>query len=282
MQINEKDQYDEKGIIGAPVNNDGNQYEIKENSFNNNDSEVIEINNIANEKEEIDKILPNIDERKNYVAEKNIDFSVILKKKWWSLFLKRTFDVFASFFGLIILSPIFIIVAIIIATTSRGGVFFKQERVGKNGKIFKIIKFRTMTKNAESVGMRITVGKDIRITKVGRFLRATKIDELPQLFNVLFGEMSLVGARPEVSKYVAMYSDYEKNILRIRPGITELSSIVFKDESSELARAESPEYAYINEIMPIKLEYNLDYLSKLGLFYDIKLIFKTLIAIAKD
>ncbi|MEG1536596.1 MAG: sugar transferase [Clostridia bacterium] len=211
-----------------------------------------------------------------------MDFDVILKRKWFSRFCKRAFDICSSFLGLIILLPFFVIFAIMVATTSKGGVFFKQERIGRNGKPFKIIKFRTMTKNAESVGMQITVGQDMRITKVGKFLRATKIDELPQLFNVLFGQMSFVGARPEVPKYVAMYSDYEKNILKIRPGITELSSIVYRDEASALAEAECPEYMYVNEIMTKKLEYNLDYIEKLGLCYDIKLIFKTLIAIVKD
>lgn len=191
-------------------------------------------------------------------------------------FCKRIFDFFASLFGLIFLSPLFIAVSLAIVCTSRGGVFFKQTRVGKNGKPFKIYKFRTMVQNAESKGMQITVGDDARVTKVGRILRKTKIDELPQLINVLKGNMSLVGPRPEVPKYVALYNDEQKKVLSVKPGITDLASIEYKDENSLLESGDNPEEKYINEIMPAKLALNLQYLQNRGFFYDIKLIFLTI------
>ena len=158
-------------------------------------------------------------------SKKPLDFDEIFKKKKFQLFLKRIFDCFVSFIGLIILLPIFLAIAIIIKLDSTGPVFYKQIRVGKNGNTFKIFKFRTMIQDAEKVGLQITVDKDSRITKSGEFLRKTKIDELPQLINVLIGDMSFVGPRPEVPKYVAMYDCYQKNILRLRPGITDIASI---------------------------------------------------------
>lgn len=208
-----------------------------------------------------------------------INFDALLKKKRFSLFFKRCFDICASFFGIIFLSPILIVCAILVGCGSKGGVFFRQIRVGKNGKCFRILKFRTMVVDAESKGMQITVGADNRITGVGKFLRKTKLDELPQLFNVLVGQMSFVGPRPEVPKYVDMYTEYQKNVLRIRPGITELASIVYRDENEVLAESDDPEQTYINEVMQKKLELNMEYMQKMGLFYDIKLIFKTLLAI---
>ena len=210
-----------------------------------------------------------------------INFDALLKKKRFSLFLKRCFDIFASFFGIIFFSPILIICAILVGCGSKGGVFFRQVRVGKNGKEFRIFKFRTMVVDAEAKGMQITVGEDKRITKVGKFLRKTKLDELPQLFNVLVGQMSFVGPRPEVPKYVDMYTKYQRNVLRIRPGITELASIVYRDENEVLAQSDNPEETYINEVMQKKLELNMEYMQKMGLFYDIKLIFKTFLAILK-
>lgn len=210
-----------------------------------------------------------------------IDFDVLMKSKKFSLFLKRGFDIFASALGLIILSPILIIVSLIIALTSKGGVFFRQTRVGKNGREFRIFKFRTMVVDAESKGMQITVGADNRITKIGKVLRKAKIDELPQLINVFIGQMSFVGYRPEVPCYVAMYTDYERNVLRIKPGITDLASITYRDENEILDNSEDPEYTYINEIMPTKLALNMEYMKKMGFWYDIGLIFKTFLAILK-
>lgn len=191
-------------------------------------------------------------------------------------FLKRTFDIFASVFGLIALLPLFFVVSLIIGTTSRGGVFFRQVRVGKNGKLFKIFKFRTMRANSEKLGMQITVNADNRITKMGRLLRKAKIDELPQLINVLFGAMSFVGPRPEVPYYVDMYSEEQRKVLTVKPGITDLASIEYRDENNLLMSNENPEEKYINEIMPAKLNLNLAYIEKRSFFYDLSLIIKTL------
>lgn len=208
-----------------------------------------------------------------------IDFDAVLKKKRAALFFKRCFDIFASLFGLLFLAIPFVFIAIAIKTSSKGPVYFRQERVGKNGKLFRIFKFRTMVSDAESKGMQITVGADSRITKVGKFLRKTKIDELPQLINVLLGQMSFVGPRPEVPRYVELYTDYQRNVLRIKPGITELASIIYKDENEVLAQSDDPEKSYIEEIMPKKIEINMEYIQKMNVFYDIKLIFKTFAAV---
>ena len=190
-------------------------------------------------------------------------------------FFKRLFDICASLFGIIILSPLFIVIAILIKATSKGPVIFKQERVGLNGKHFKIWKFRSMVVNAESKGLQITSNGDARITKVGGFIRKYKIDELAQLFNVLFGQMSFVGPRPEVPKYVAMYNDEQKKVLTVKPGITDLASIEYCDENSLIDASSDAEKTYIEEIMPAKLKLNLEYIEKAGFFYDIGLIFKT-------
>ncbi len=210
-----------------------------------------------------------------------VDFDALLKKKSFSLFLKRCFDITASALGLLVLAIPFLIIAVIIKATSKGPVFFRQVRVGKGGKEFRIFKFRTMVVDAEKRGMQITVGADSRITGIGKFLRKTKVDELPQLINVLIGQMSFVGPRPEVPKYVAMYSDYQRNILKIKPGITELASIVYRDENDVLAKSDDPEATYINEIMPRKIELNIEYMQKMGFWYDIKLIFMTFAAILR-
>lgn len=191
-------------------------------------------------------------------------------------FFKRCFDLFSSFFGILLLSPIFLIVAIAIKCSSKGPVLFKQERVGKGGKTFKIMKFRSMVVDAEAKGMQITTDRDNRITKVGKFIRKTKIDELPQLFNVFIGQMSFVGPRPEVPKYVAMYNEEQRQVLSVKPGITDLASIEFRNENDLLDGDDDPETKYIQEIMPAKLELNLKYISKAGFFYDIGLIFKTI------
>ena len=203
----------------------------------------------------------------------------ILEKKQKQLYLKRIFDIFASLFGLIILSVVLIIISIIIKITSKGPIFYRQVRVGKDNKDFKIYKFRTMIVDADKKGMLITVGEDKRITGIGKFLRKTKIDELPQLINVLSGDMSFVGPRPEVRKYVNLYDDYQVNVLKIRPGITDLASIKYRDESAILGKSPNPEATYIDEIMPTKLEINLEYINKLSLIYDIKLILSTIFKI---
>lgn len=194
----------------------------------------------------------------------------------FNIVLKRTFDIVASGLGIIILSPVLLIIAILIKVGSDGPCLFKQQRVGRNEKIFNILKFRTMVVNAESLGKQITVGEDNRITKIGSVLRKYKLDELPQLINVFRGDMSLVGPRPEVPKYVAMYTEEQKKIFKVRPGITDLASIRYKDENELLGSVDNPEEFYINVIMPDKLKLNMEYIQKSNLFFDIKVIFETI------
>ncbi|MEQ8154570.1 MAG: sugar transferase [Clostridiaceae bacterium] len=191
-------------------------------------------------------------------------------------FFKRIFDFVLSLAGLIILSPFFIIISILIRKDGKGSIFFKQKRVGKNSKEFLIYKFRTMVPDAERLGTQITIGKDNRITRVGAFLRKYKLDELPQLINVLVGEMSLVGPRPEVPRYVNMYSEEQRKVLLVRPGITDLASIRYKDENDLLGSVEDPEQFYINTIMPDKLKLNLEYIEKSNIFLDLFIILKTI------
>ena len=191
--------------------------------------------------------------------------------------IKRGIDILFSLIGLICLFPFFIFISFFIYITSKGGVFFVQLRVGKNNKDFKLYKFRTMFLNSDSKGL-LTVGNnDKRITKLGYYLRKNKLDELPQLINVLNGTMSLVGPRPEVRKYVNLYNSEQKSILDVKPGITDLASIMYFNENEILANSVNPEQTYINEIMPIKLELNKQYINEMSLLTDLKIIFKTFI-----
>jgi lipopolysaccharide/colanic/teichoic acid biosynthesis glycosyltransferase len=208
--------------------------------------------------------------------EYSLNIDTILQQKRLQLILKRIFDILVSFVGLVILSPLFIVLAIVIVSDSKGSVFFKQTRVGRNGVPFKIYKFRTMIEDAEAKGMQLTVGDDSRITNVGTFLRKTKIDELPQLINVFKGEMSFVGPRPEVPKYVELYTEDQRQVLMVRPGITDLASIEYRNESELLATADNPEKVYIEEVMPRKIELNKKYIENISLCGDIRVIFKTL------
>ena len=189
---------------------------------------------------------------------------------------KRIFDLLFSLMGILVLAPIFLAIAVWIKVDSPGSVFFRQVRVGQFGKEFRIYKFRTMVTNAEALGKQITVGEDPRITDCGRFLRKYKLDELPQLFNVLKGDMSLVGSRPEVPKYVALYTPEQLKVLELPPGITDLASIRFRNESELLAQAENPEEFYVKEIMPQKLELNKQYLAQDNLIFDLYIILQTL------
>lgn len=194
---------------------------------------------------------------------------------------KRLFDLFFTIPGLIILSPLFAAIAVWIKVDSSGTVFFRQERVGIYGKLFRIFKFRTMCLDAEAKGRQITVGADPRITKSGAFLRKYKLDELPQLINVVLGEMSLVGPRPEVPRYVAMYPEkVREHVLSVPPGITDYASIEYKDENTILGNAGDPDKAYIEEVMPVKLAYYQRYVSERSLWGDFLLIVKTFKAIA--
>ena len=194
--------------------------------------------------------------------------------------LKRIFDTTLSLFGLIILLPFMLIIAILIKIDSKGPIFFKQIRVTKGGREFKILKYRTMRVGSDKYSQ-ITVGKDERITKIGSFLRKYKLDEIPQLINVLIGDMSLVGPRPEVPKYVVLYTDEQKEILKVRAGITDYASIEFSDENDLLALEEEPEKAYIEKIMPKKIELNKKYLSETSVLTDIKIILLTIKKILK-
>lgn len=190
---------------------------------------------------------------------------------------KRLFDLFWTIPSLFLLSPIFLFIGVWVKIDSPGPVFFRQERVGRFGKSFRIFKFRTMCLDAESKGRQITVGADPRITRSGNFLRKTKLDELPQLINVILGEMTLVGPRPEVPRYVALYpTDVRERVLSVPPGITDNASIEYKDESTILGQAADPDKAYIEEVMPIKLEYYQRYVAERSLWLDFTLILRTL------
>ena len=191
--------------------------------------------------------------------------------------IKRIFDFVCSSLGIIVLSPILILIAIMIKTDSNGPVFFKQIRVGEKNREFEILKFRTMVVDAEKLGRQITVGNDSRITKIGAFIRKYKLDELPQLINVLKGDMSLVGPRPEVPRYVKLYNEEQRKVLEVKPGITDLASIRYRDENELLGAAENPDEFYINIIMPDKLALNLEYINRNNIFFDIYIIIKTII-----
>ena len=190
--------------------------------------------------------------------------------------IKRIVDILFSIIGILILLPFFILISLIILMDSKGGTFYKQLRVGKDGKDFKLLKFRSMRTDSDKQGLLTVGGRDKRITRIVYFIRKYKIDELPQLINVLIGEMSLVGPRPEVRKYVDMYSQEQLKVLSVKPGITDFASIEYSNENELLGKAENPEEVYINEIMPAKLLLNLKYISEKSIGTDFKIIFKTL------
>jgi lipopolysaccharide/colanic/teichoic acid biosynthesis glycosyltransferase len=188
--------------------------------------------------------------------------------------LKRIIDLTVSIFGLLVLLPLFLLIAVLIKLDSKGSVFFKQQRVGCDGVLFGIFKFRTMCE-VETTGRQITIGADPRITRVGAFLRKSKLDELAQLLNVLLGDMSLVGPRPEVPQYVKYYSVEEKLVLKLKPGITDLASIKYRYESEILAASDDPENTYINQVMRDKLKINLEYAQSASFFKDLRVILLT-------
>lgn len=193
--------------------------------------------------------------------------------------LKRLFDLVVSVSALIILSPFFVIIAFLIVLDSKGGVFYKQKRIGKNARPFLLYKFRSMKLGSDKKGL-ITVGNnDSRITKLGQFLRNYKLDELPQIFNIIFNDMSFVGPRPEVGKYVKLYTAEQMRVLSVKPGLTDLASLEFINENELLGRAEKPEDYYVKVIMPAKLRLNLEYIEKQSFLFDLKIIGKTLLKI---
>lgn len=198
------------------------------------------------------------------------------------MILKRLFDIVISAWGIICLLPFFVLIAIAIKLDSKGPVFFRQERVGRFGKPFRIHKFRTMVTGAERRGPQITVGVDARVTKVGAFIRKYKLDELAQLIDVLRGEMSLVGPRPEVPRYVDCYPSGAKEIvLSVRPGITDWASIKYRDENEVLGASPNPQETYVNEILPIKIKYYIDYVSGRSFLMDLRIIFGTLMVLVR-
>lgn len=193
--------------------------------------------------------------------------------------MKRLFDILSSAIAFILLSPILIVLAVAIMIDSKGGVFYKQKRIGKNGKAFMLYKFRSMRTGSDRKGL-ITVGSnDDRTTKVGRFIRKYKLDELPQLINILKNDMSVVGPRPEVEKYVQLYTAEQRKVLSVKPGLTDLASLAYINENEILGRAKDPEKTYVEQIMPAKLRLNLEYIEKQSFWFDLKIIAKTLMRI---
>lgn len=226
-----------------------------------------------------DKLPENL---KNEETEK---YYKILSHKKIQLFFKRIIDIIGSLILLIILSPILIIMAILIKLDSKGPVFYKQERVTTYGRIFRIFKFRTMVQNADKIGSLVTLGEDPRITKVGKIIRKFRIDEFPQVINILIGDMSFVGTRPEVKKYVDNYTDEMKATLLMPAGVTSTASIKYKNEdeiiSTYLNKGEKVDDIYINRVLPEKMKYNLEYITKFSIFYDIKICIQTVIEVLR-
>lgn len=193
--------------------------------------------------------------------------------------IKRGIDVLASAAGLVVLSPLLLALVLAVRLTSPGPVFYRAHRIGRDGTPFRLYKFRSMVVNADKVGPAVTVAGDRRVTPVGRFLRKTKLDELPQLINVLRGDMSLVGPRPEDPRYVALYTPEQRAVLRVRPGITSLASVTYRDEES-LLHGEDWERLYVEKIMPEKIAIDLDYVQRATPWHDIQIILRTIKALA--
>ena len=203
----------------------------------------------------------------------------ILVKRKISLFIKRAFDIVVAFLILVILSPVFLIISVMIKLDSKGPVIFKQSRVTQYNRDFKIYKFRTMVNNADKIGSCVTTKGDARITRVGKLIRKCRLDEIPQLINVLKGDMTFVGTRPEVRKYVDAYTDEMMATLLLKAGITSEASIFYKDEDTLLSNAENVDETYIKDVLPGKMAYNLNYIENFGFWYDILLMFKTFFAV---
>ena len=218
----------------------------------------------------------------NMKTEEVKPYYLSLKKKTGSLIAKRIFDILVSLVLLILLSPVLIVISIMIKADSKGPVMFRQVRVTQYGKTFRIFKFRTMVTDAEKLGSQVTVDGDSRITKMGTRFRKCRLDELPQLLNILKGEMTFVGTRPEVEKYVNCYTPEMMATLLLPAGVTSTASIAYKDEDRLLKDAVSPDEVYVEQILPKKMEYNYEYLKKFGFFYDIKVMIKTVTAVAGD
>lgn len=217
-------------------------------------------------------------EMKNESVRKYYD---LLSQKRVSLIMKRLVDLLLSLFLLVVLSPVMVIIAVCIKCSSKGSVLFKQTRVTKYYRRFKIYKFRTMVVDAEKIGTQVTTENDSRVTKIGKFLRKFRLDELPQLLNILKGDMAFVGTRPEVPRYVQQYSEQMYATLLMPAGLTSLASINFKDEDKLLKNKENTDEVYIKKILPKKMEYNLEYIENFNFWYDWKLMFNTVLAVLK-
>ena len=210
-----------------------------------------------------------------------MDIADVLARRKPQLIAKRAMDIVLSACALAVLWPLLLLIALAIWIDDPGPVFYRQVRVGRNGKTFRIFKFRSMVMDADKKGLAITVGRDSRITRVGTVLRKTKLDELAQLLNVILGQMSFVGPRPEVPKYVELFTPYQRQVLLVRPGITDYASIAYRNENDLLAGAPNPEAMYIEQIMPDKIELNMKYLREISPLADIRLILKTIVAVIK-
>lgn len=204
-----------------------------------------------------------------------------LKSKTASLIFKRFFDILASLLILILLSPVYIVIALIVKLTSNGPVFYMQKRITQYGRTFKMFKFRSMVTNADKIGSLVTVGNDSRITPAGKVLRKLRLDELPQALNVLIGDMTFVGTRPEVQKYVDGYTDEMFATLLLPAGITSPASIAYKDEEKLLDAAQNPDEVYLTLVLPEKMKYNLSYIKGFSFWGDIKEMFRTVSAVTK-
>ena len=213
--------------------------------------------------------------------EQRMDIAEVLRRRRGRIALKRAMDIVISGAALCVLWPVLLLIALAIVIDDPGPVFYRQVRVGRGGKEFRIFKFRTMVVDADKKGLQITVGRDSRITRMGALLRKTKLDELAQLLNVFLGQMSFVGPRPEVPRYVAMYTPYQRQVLLVRPGITDYASIAYRNENDLLAGADDPERMYVEEIMPAKIELNMKYLRRVSPLEDIRLIFATIAAVIR-
>ena len=204
----------------------------------------------------------------------------LLQKKKLSLFFKRVFDIVVSLIMIILCSPILLIISILIVKDSKGGVFYRQERVTQYGRVFRIFKFRTMVQNADQIGTQVTVSNDSRITKIGSKLRNCRLDELPQLFNIFLGDMTFVGTRPESVHYVKSYTNEMYATLLLPAGVTSEASIEYKDEADLLDQADDVDSVYINEVLPEKMKYNLNSIKEFSFLKEIATMFRTVFAVS--
>ena len=203
----------------------------------------------------------------------------LLQRKKLSLFFKRVFDIVVSLIMIILCSPILLIISILIVKDSKGGVFYRQERVTQYGRVFRIFKFRTMVQNADQIGTQVTVSNDSRITKIGSKLRNCRLDELPQLFNIFLGDMTFVGTRPESVHYVKSYTNEMYATLLLPAGVTSEASIEYKDEADLLDQADDVDSVYINEVLPEKMKYNLNSIKEFSFFKEIATMFRTVFSV---